>query len=144
MQLYRCFMSQSSEFCRHTPLYCFLTSVSCCLFRHQLSPEAFQYTLICSAASRTCRRSSPLCVGAASQSVPDVRSPSHPTAVMITMSDTKSRVHSSFVSMFSCHEVALGNLWFTSYLLSMAHSASTCSCVEQASWESCTARSVAA
>jgi len=26
MQLYRYFVSQSSEFCRHNPLYCFSTS----------------------------------------------------------------------------------------------------------------------
>jgi hypothetical protein len=30
MQLYRYFMSQSSEFCRHNPLCCFSPSVYCC------------------------------------------------------------------------------------------------------------------
>jgi hypothetical protein len=30
MQLHRCFMSQSSEFCRHNPLCCFSTTVYCC------------------------------------------------------------------------------------------------------------------
>jgi hypothetical protein len=30
MQLYRYFVSQSSEFCRHNPLCCFSTSVYCC------------------------------------------------------------------------------------------------------------------
>jgi hypothetical protein len=29
LQLYRCFVSQSSEFCRHNPLCCFSTSVYC-------------------------------------------------------------------------------------------------------------------
>jgi len=32
--LYRYFVSQSSEFCRHNPLCCFSTSVYCCLFRY--------------------------------------------------------------------------------------------------------------
>jgi hypothetical protein len=45
MQLYRYFVSQSSEFCRHNPLCCFSTSV-CCLFRYRLSPETFGYTLV--------------------------------------------------------------------------------------------------
>jgi len=31
VQLYRCFVSQSSEFCLHNPLSCFSTSV-CCYF----------------------------------------------------------------------------------------------------------------
>jgi hypothetical protein len=41
MYLYRYFMSQSSEFCRHNPLCCFSVSVYCycCLFRYRLSPE---------------------------------------------------------------------------------------------------------
>jgi hypothetical protein len=30
VQLYRYFMSRSSEFCRHNPLCCFSTSVYCC------------------------------------------------------------------------------------------------------------------
>jgi hypothetical protein len=40
-------VSQSSEFCRHNTLCCFSTSVYCCkrIFRHQLSPETFGYTL---------------------------------------------------------------------------------------------------
>jgi len=44
--LYRYFVSQSSEFCRHNPLCCFSTNVYyCCLFRYRLSPETFGYTL---------------------------------------------------------------------------------------------------
>jgi len=45
--LYRYFESQSSEFCRHNPLFCFSTSVYCCcyLFRYRLGPETFGYTL---------------------------------------------------------------------------------------------------
>jgi len=48
MQLYRYFVSQCSEFCRHNPLCCSSTSVySCkCIFRYQLSPETFGYTLV--------------------------------------------------------------------------------------------------
>jgi hypothetical protein len=46
VQLYRYFVSQSSEFCHHNPLCCFSTSV-CCLFRYRLSPETFGYTLVC-------------------------------------------------------------------------------------------------
>jgi hypothetical protein len=48
VQLYRYFVSQSSEFCRHNPLYCFLTSVCCCCcwFRYRLSPDTFGYTLV--------------------------------------------------------------------------------------------------
>jgi hypothetical protein len=30
LQLYRYFVSQSSEFCRHNPLCCFLRSIYCC------------------------------------------------------------------------------------------------------------------
>jgi hypothetical protein len=46
--LYRYFMSQSSEFCRHNPLHCFWTSVYCCepIFRYRLSPETFGYTVV--------------------------------------------------------------------------------------------------
>jgi hypothetical protein len=42
------FVSQSSEFCRHNPFCCFLTSVYCCkpIFRYRLSPETFGYTLV--------------------------------------------------------------------------------------------------
>jgi hypothetical protein len=39
VQLYRYFVSQSSEFC-------FSTSVYCCLFRYRLCPETFGYTLV--------------------------------------------------------------------------------------------------
>jgi len=48
VQLYRYFMSQSSEFCRHNPLCCFSTNVYCCkcIFHYQLSPETFGYILI--------------------------------------------------------------------------------------------------
>jgi len=48
MQLHRYFVSQSSEFCRHNPLCCFLTSVYYCKrkFRYRLSPEIFGYTLV--------------------------------------------------------------------------------------------------
>jgi hypothetical protein len=48
VQLYRYFVSQYSEFCRHNTLCCFSTSVYCCcyLFRYRLSPETFEYTLI--------------------------------------------------------------------------------------------------
>jgi hypothetical protein len=66
------FCEQSSEFYRHNPLCCFSTSVVavvivivvvvvvvvviiiiiiiiiiCCLFRYQLSPETFGYSLVC-------------------------------------------------------------------------------------------------
>jgi hypothetical protein len=44
--VYRYFVSQSSEFCRHNPLCCFSTIVYCCLFRYRLSPETFGYTLV--------------------------------------------------------------------------------------------------
>jgi hypothetical protein len=44
VQLCRYFVSQSGEFCRYKPLYCFSTSVYCCLFRYRLSPETFGYT----------------------------------------------------------------------------------------------------
>jgi len=46
VQLYRYFVSQSSEFCGHNPLCFFSTSVYCCLFRYRLSPETFGYTLL--------------------------------------------------------------------------------------------------
>jgi hypothetical protein len=46
VQLYRYFVSQSSEFCRHNPLCYFSTSVYCCLFRYGLSPQTFGYILI--------------------------------------------------------------------------------------------------
>jgi hypothetical protein len=47
VQLYRYFVSQCSEFCRHNPLCCFSTSVYFCkrIFRYRLSPETFGYTL---------------------------------------------------------------------------------------------------
>jgi hypothetical protein len=41
------FVSQSSEFCHHNPLCCFPTSVYCYLFRYRLSPDTFEYTLVC-------------------------------------------------------------------------------------------------
>jgi hypothetical protein len=46
IQLYRYFVSQSSEFFHQNPLCCFLKNVCCCLFQYQLSPETFGYTLI--------------------------------------------------------------------------------------------------
>jgi hypothetical protein len=41
MQLYRYFVSHSSEFCRHKPLCCFPKSVyyCCCLFRYNSLPK---------------------------------------------------------------------------------------------------------
>jgi hypothetical protein len=48
MQLYRYFVSQSSDFYCHNPLCCFSTIVyCCCLFRYRISPETFGYTLVC-------------------------------------------------------------------------------------------------
>jgi hypothetical protein len=49
VQLYRYFVSQSSNFCYHNPLWRFSTSVylSCCSFHYRLSPETFGYTLLC-------------------------------------------------------------------------------------------------
>jgi len=43
--LYRYFVSRSSEFCHHNPLYCFSTSVYCWkrIFRYRLSPETSGY-----------------------------------------------------------------------------------------------------
>jgi hypothetical protein len=53
MQLYRYFVSQPSEFCRHNPLCCFSTSVyCCCLFRYRLSPETFGCTSVLVEISR--------------------------------------------------------------------------------------------
>jgi hypothetical protein len=47
LQLYRYFMSQSSEFCRHNTLCCFSMSVYCCLFRYYgHSAGTFGYTLV--------------------------------------------------------------------------------------------------
>jgi len=44
--LYRYFVSQSSEFCRHNPLCCFSTNVYyCCLFRYRLNPETFGHVV---------------------------------------------------------------------------------------------------
>jgi hypothetical protein len=42
------FVSQSSEFCSHSPLCCFPTSIycCCCLFLYIFSPETFGYTLV--------------------------------------------------------------------------------------------------
>jgi hypothetical protein len=49
VQLYRYFVSQSSEFCRHNPLCCFPTSDTegKRVFRYRLSPGTFGYTLLC-------------------------------------------------------------------------------------------------
>jgi hypothetical protein len=48
VQLYRYFMSHSSDFYHHNPLCCFSTSVYCCKrVSHPLSPETFGYTLLC-------------------------------------------------------------------------------------------------
>jgi hypothetical protein len=46
--LYRYFVSQSNEFCHHNPLCCFSTSNTKGkrIFRYQLSPETFGYTLV--------------------------------------------------------------------------------------------------
>jgi hypothetical protein len=46
VQLYRYFVSQSSEFCCHNSLCCFPMSVYCFLFRYRLSPETFGYILV--------------------------------------------------------------------------------------------------
>jgi hypothetical protein len=48
VQLYRYFVSQSSERCRHNPFCCFSTSVYCCkrIFHYQLSPETLVYTIV--------------------------------------------------------------------------------------------------
>jgi hypothetical protein len=50
VQLYRYFVSQSSEFCHHNPLCCFSTRVycccCCCLFRYRVSSETFGYTIV--------------------------------------------------------------------------------------------------
>jgi hypothetical protein len=49
MQLYRYFVSQSSEVCLHNPLYYFSTSYTKGkrIFRYRLSPETFGYPLVC-------------------------------------------------------------------------------------------------
>jgi hypothetical protein len=46
--LYRYFVSQSSEYCRHNPLCCFSTSVCFCqhIFRYRFNPETFGNTLL--------------------------------------------------------------------------------------------------
>jgi len=48
MQLYRYFVSQSSEFYRHNPSCCFLMSNAKGegMFRYRLSPETFGYKLV--------------------------------------------------------------------------------------------------
>jgi hypothetical protein len=48
VQFYRYFVSQSSEFCRHNPLYYLSTGVYCCkdIFCYRLSLETFGYTLV--------------------------------------------------------------------------------------------------
>jgi hypothetical protein len=42
------FVSQSSEFRRHNPFWCFSTSVYCCkrIYRYLLSPKTFGYTFV--------------------------------------------------------------------------------------------------
>jgi hypothetical protein len=46
--LYRYFVSQPREFCRHNPLCCFSTSNTKGngILRYRLSPETFEYTLV--------------------------------------------------------------------------------------------------
>jgi hypothetical protein len=44
MQLYRYFVSQSSEFCRHKRFVLLLRVFI--IYRYQLSPETFGYTLV--------------------------------------------------------------------------------------------------
>jgi hypothetical protein len=51
VQLYRYFVSQSSEFCCHNSLCSFSISNYCSLFRYRLSPETFGYTLVSSSLS---------------------------------------------------------------------------------------------
>jgi len=48
VQLYRYFVSHSSEFCRHNPLCCFSTSNTKGkrIFRYRFSPETSGYTLV--------------------------------------------------------------------------------------------------
>jgi hypothetical protein len=47
VQLYRYFVSQSNEFCRHNHSCCFSTRIyCCCLFRYRLSPEIFGDTFV--------------------------------------------------------------------------------------------------
>jgi hypothetical protein len=47
VQLYRYFVSQSNEFCRHNLLCCFWTGIDCCCwFRYRLSPETSGYTIV--------------------------------------------------------------------------------------------------
>jgi hypothetical protein len=54
VQLYRYFVSQSGEFCRHNTLCYFSTSVYCCkrIFCYRFSPETFGYTLVFSLSRR--------------------------------------------------------------------------------------------
>jgi hypothetical protein len=48
VQLYRYFVSRSSEFYSHNPLFCFSTSDYCCkhIFRYRISTETSGYTLV--------------------------------------------------------------------------------------------------
>jgi hypothetical protein len=48
VQLYRYFVSQYSEFCRHNPLCCFSTSNTKgkLIFRYRLTPETFGYIFV--------------------------------------------------------------------------------------------------
>jgi hypothetical protein len=56
VQLYRYFVSQSSEFCRYNPLCYFSTSVYRCkhILRYRLSPKTFGYTLVYEALRNGC------------------------------------------------------------------------------------------
>jgi hypothetical protein len=73
VQLYRYFVSQYSEFCRYNPLCCFPTSVCCCcLFRYQLSPETFGYTLVQPSVRSWRRKIRHVVIKAASVTVNDV------------------------------------------------------------------------
>jgi hypothetical protein len=68
VQLYRYFVSQSSEFCCHKPLCCFSTSVYFyCLFRYRLSPENFGCTLV--QLTRTNSTEHSPCCGASSRPI---------------------------------------------------------------------------
>jgi hypothetical protein len=58
--VYRYFVNQSSEFCRHNPLCCSSRSVCCCcLFRYRLSPETFGYSVAFSVAQMKLAQCSP-------------------------------------------------------------------------------------
>jgi hypothetical protein len=48
LQLYRYFVNQSSDFCRHNPVCCLSTSVYCCycLFRYDSVRKLFGHTVV--------------------------------------------------------------------------------------------------